>query len=77
MPLNAPIGYWKKGSKGKLAKTIFHFLNADASRSKCSFKSEKARSKFEDGDGTQAPFQLKNRQNTRTTFKMLKVFGIL
>jgi len=47
MPLNAPIGHLKKGSKGKFARTIFHLLNADASRNKCSFKSEKAKSTFE------------------------------
>ena len=47
MPLNALNGHLKKGRKRRLAKSIFHFLNADASRSRCSFKSEKARSKFE------------------------------
>ena len=59
MPLHAPIGHLKKGSKEKLAKTIFRFLNADASRSKCSFKSEKAGS-LNDGGGIQVLCQLKN-----------------
>ena len=32
------MSHLKKDSKGKLANTIFYFLNADVSRSKCSIK---------------------------------------
>jgi len=41
MPLIAPIGHLKKGSRGKIVKPIFDILNAHVSRSKCSSKVKK------------------------------------
>ena len=73
---NAPIDHLRKGSKGKLAKTIFHFPNADASRSKCSIKVKGQAVNLNDGDKMQVPC-LKIFMKLLTTFKLMNVVQIL
>ena len=77
IPLNAPIGKLKKDTKEKLAETVFYFLKADTSRSKCSFKAKKQAVNLYDGDGMQVPCQLNNCHEIRTTGKLLEVKRIL
>ena len=71
-PYMSLFAIWHLGRKRKLPKPIFDFLNADSSRSKCSFKPKGQAVNLSDGDGMQDPCQLKNHHKVRTTFKILK-----
>ena len=73
MPL---IGHLNKGSKRELAKPIFHFLRADASRSKCSFKVKGQAVILNDREEMQVPCQIKNLNEIGSTFKRLKIVRI-
>jgi len=77
MPLNFPICHLRKGSKGKLPKTIFDFLNADSSRSKCSFNLNRQAVNLNNGEGMQVLCQLKSHLEIHMAFKLVKVMRIL
>ena len=71
---NAPkCPHWPFEQRKTCKKTIFYFLKADASRSKCSFKVKRQAVNLDDGDVMKVLCQLKNRHEFRTTSKLLKV----